>query len=350
MRTSDKWVLAGLLSSFCFTVFGVGQERPRTVKPQNPTAARDPAEDIVRVNTRVVFIDTLVKDKRTGEPVEGLKREDFEVLDNGRARMISYFGSERSDNRPLALLLVLAPLDDGAAKSLQTPEVINSLAAALEKLPSKDEVALMLVSRHGAYAMLTDLTHDGAKVTSALATLPKMDHIKTPPIRSVKVIQDAALSTALRRPGSQVRVVMVTDTVYLIEHADRDEMIRNMISANVAFNALITGTDKYLALLAPVLATAGNDLSENYDVPQYMAKQTGGHYVRARKKKDYGSALERVIGNLTARYSLGFILSDDELGDRQMHRLEVRVRARDSQGKERKLEVSARQGYYMPAK
>jgi hypothetical protein len=139
-------------------------------------------------------------------------------------------------------------------------------------------------------------------------------------------------------------------TVYLIEHADRDEMIRNMISANVTFNALITGTNKYLALLAPVLAATGNDLSENYDVPQYMAKQTGGDYVRARKEKDYGPALEKLIGNLTARYSLGFTLSDDELGDRQMHQLEVRVRARDSQGKERRLEVSARQAYYMPAK
>jgi VWFA-related protein len=347
---SDKWVWTGLLASFGFVVFSAGQERPRTVEPQASTAAQEPADEIVRVNTRVVFIDTLVKDKLTREPVEGLKREDFEVLDNGRARTISYFGSERSNDRPLALLLVIAPLDDGAAKGLQTPDVINSLAAALGKLPSTDEVALMLVSRHGAYALLTDFTHDRAKVTSALATMPKMDHIKTPPIRSVKVIQDAALSTALRRPGSQIRVVMVTDTVYLIEHADRDEMIRNMISANVTFNAIITGSDKYLTLLAPVLAAAGNDLSENYDVPQYIAKQTGGDYVRARNKKDYGSALEKLIGNLTARYSLGFTLRDDELGDRQMHRLEVRARARDSQGRERKLEVSARQGYYMPIK
>lgn len=351
MRTTDKWVLVGLLGFFCFAGFGVGQERPRTIEPPASTAKQDPAEDIVRVNTRVVFIDTLVKDRRTGERVEGLKREDFEVLDNGRPRVISYFGSEGSmDNRPLALLLVLAPLDDGAAKSLKSPEVINSLAAALGKLPPNDEVALMLVSRPGAYAMLTDLTRDRAKITSALATLPKMDNIKTPPIRSVKVTQEAALSTALRRPGSQVRVVMVTDTVYLIEHADRDEMISNLISANVTFNALITGTDRYLTLLAPFLAAAKNDLTENYDVPQYMANQTGGDYLRARKKKDYGPALEKLIGNLASRYTLGFTLSDDELNDGQMHRLEVRVRARDSQGKERKLEVRARQGYYMPTK
>jgi hypothetical protein len=32
-----------------------------------------------------------------------------------------------------------------------------------------------------------------------------------------------------------------------------------------------------------------------------------------------------------------------------MHALEVRARARDAKGKERKLEVKARHGYYMPS-
>ncbi|MCA1594789.1 MAG: VWA domain-containing protein [Acidobacteria bacterium] len=351
MRTKDKrLLLACLLGSFCFAALGVGQERPRTVERQGSTTTQDPAEEVVRVNTRVVFIDTLVKDKRTGEPVEGLTREDFEVLDNGKPRPISYFSREGSgDKRPLALLIVLAPLDDGARKSLQAPEVVNSLAAALAKLPLEDEVALMLVWRHGTGHMLADLTRDRAKVSSTLTGLPKRDNTKTT-VRAPKVIQDAALAIALQRPRSQTRVVLVTDTVFLIQRAERDEMIGNLVSANVTFNALITGTNKYLALLAPALEASNNDLTENYDVPQYMAKETGGDYLRARKKKDYGPALEKLIGNLTARYNLGFTLSESELDDKHMHRLEVRVRARDSQGKERKVEVSARQGYYMPMK
>jgi VWFA-related protein len=352
MRTTDKWVsLAGLLGSLCFGGFGVGQERPRTVKPQASVAAQDPAEEVVRVNTRVVFIDTLVKDKRTGESVEGLKLEDFEVLDNGRPRVISYFGSEGGvDNRPLALLLVVAPFDDGAAKSLQTPGVTNSLAAALGRLPPNDEVALMLVWRHGTYTMLTDLTRDRAKVTSALAALQKRDNIKGT-ARPPKVIQDSALALALQRQRSQTRVVLVTDSVFLISHVEREEMIRNLIKANITFNALITGTDPFFAAFSPLLKPAEDSLGASwYDVPQFWANQTGGDYVRVGKKKDYGPALEKLLGRLASRYSLGFTLSDDELNHGQMHRLDVRVRARDSQGKERKLEVRARQGYYMPTK
>jgi hypothetical protein len=246
------------------------------------------------------------------------------------------------------LLLVIAPLDDGAAKSLQTPEVNNSLAAALAKLPPKDEVALLLVWRHGTYAMLTDLTRDRAKVSSAIAALPKRDSIKAT-ARPPKVIQDSALALASQRPRSQTRVVLVTDSVFLISHGEREEMVRNLIKANITFNALITGTDPFFAAFSPLLKPAEDNLGAHwYDVPQFWANQTGGDYVRAGKKKDYGPALEKLLGGLASRYSLGFTLGEHDLNDGQMHRLEVRVRARDSLGKERKLEVRARQGYYMP--
>jgi hypothetical protein len=144
--------------------------------------------------------------------------------------------------------------------------------------------------------------------------------------------------------------VLVTDSVFLISYAERDEMIKNLIRSNVTFNALITGTDPFFAAFSPILKPAENDLRASYyDVPQYWAKQTGGDYVRVRRKKDYGAALERLIGDLAARYSLGFTIGADEMDDGQMHRLEVRVKGRDSQGKERNIEVRARQGYYMPS-
>jgi hypothetical protein len=50
--------------------------------------------DTIRVNTRVVFMDALVKDKRTGVPISDLKPENFEILDEGNARPISYFTRE----------------------------------------------------------------------------------------------------------------------------------------------------------------------------------------------------------------------------------------------------------------
>ena len=69
--------------------------------------------------------------------------------------------------------------------------------------------------------------------------------------------------------------------------------------------------------------------------------------VRVVRAKDYSAGLSRIIGNLTARYSLGFALAESEVDDGRMHSLEVRVQAKDDKGKKRKLLVSSRQGYYM---
>jgi hypothetical protein len=69
--------------------------------------------------------------------------------------------------------------------------------------------------------------------------------------------------------------------------------------------------------------------------------------VKVKRTKDYAAGLNKIIGNLTARYSLGFTLAEDEKDNGGLHNLEVKVKAPDAKGKMRKLEVSSRRGYYM---
>ena len=84
-----------------------------------------------------------------------------------------------------------------------------------------------------------------------------------------------------------------------------------------------------------------------YGSAKYLAQQSGGEAVKVGRAKDYATGLSKIIGNLTARYSLGFALAENEADDGRMHKLEVRVKAQDEKGKTRKLIVSSRQGYYM---
>src|SRR2546421_9274452 len=70
--------------------------------------AQESKDDLVRVRTRVVFVDTLVQDKQTGAPVADLTRANFEILADGKPRTLSYFSrAAEGHRRPLALLLVL---------------------------------------------------------------------------------------------------------------------------------------------------------------------------------------------------------------------------------------------------
>jgi hypothetical protein len=50
------------------------------------SVAAQEVADTIRVNTRVVFMDALVKDKRTGVPIADLKPENFQIYDDEHLR------------------------------------------------------------------------------------------------------------------------------------------------------------------------------------------------------------------------------------------------------------------------
>src|SRR5216683_5055264 len=100
-----------------------------------PTRAQEPKEDIVKVRTSVVFVDTLVQDKKTGAPVADLTRENFEVLADGKPRTLSYFSrAGEGRRRPLALVLVLDLVARDTGEYLRRAEVLDSVSGALKKL------------------------------------------------------------------------------------------------------------------------------------------------------------------------------------------------------------------------
>src|SRR5215475_13206451 len=58
------------------------------------------AQNTLKVDTNLVVLDVSVKDK-AGSPVTNLKKEDFEILENGRVQTISVFASQRLRSSPL---------------------------------------------------------------------------------------------------------------------------------------------------------------------------------------------------------------------------------------------------------
>src|SRR6185436_13704630 len=82
-------------------------------------------EDTIKIKTRVVFLDALVKDKKTNLPISNLTTENFEVLDDGKARNIAYFTREGQARKPLALVLIIDVRSGGAGRFLQRPEIIK---------------------------------------------------------------------------------------------------------------------------------------------------------------------------------------------------------------------------------
>ena len=372
-------------------------------------------EDTIKIKTRVVFLDALVKDKKTNLPISNLSTDNFQVLDDGKPRNISYFTREGQARKPLALILILDLREDGAGRFLKRTEILKSMEDELAKLPPGDEVAIMAMDMNNEdeeRLWLTEFTNDRAKLAAALARVPAMcvphegqpsetksteaaktdnstgkpdDVVETEKIigrnggtviretrrdGSVNVkrtnkkgdvtielgdvydmaaaVKDASRKAEATRPNSQLSIVWVSDGIAPIFFEDRDATEQILIRNNVIFNSLTVELRTLFKFLLPVGKPIAGWLGMSlYGSAKHLAGRSGGEAVKVGRPKDYGVGLSRIIGNLTARYSLGFALAEDEIDDGRMHSLEVRVKAQDEKGKTRKLQVSSRQGYYM---
>jgi VWFA-related protein len=309
-----------------------------------------------------VFVDTLVKDKKTGVPVADLTRENFEVLADGKPRTLSYFSrAGEGRRRPLALLLVLDLAARDTGEYLRRAEVLESVSRALRKLSPEDEVAVVasLGGPGAPLKTLTDFTRDRTKMTEALATVRDLPAPQPWFFRAeLENIAQLVERAAAERPNSQIIVLPVTSLFAPTPVAQRDKIAARLIRANVFYSPLISGSTmgtmrmrkvpgKYPAPPLPVLDALLRLGGQDIHTPRYLAQQTGGEATRIHQPEDYGAALEKLIASLAARYNLGFTLQESEQDDGRMHKLEVRTKARDSKGKERKLIVSARRGYYL---
>lgn len=375
-----------------------------------PAQAQE-VEETIRIKTRVVFLDALVKDKKTNLPISNLTTENFEVLDDGKPRPISYFTREGEARKPLALVLIMDLRESGAGRFLRRPEIIKAMEDELAKLPAGDEVAIMAMDFNEAEERfwVTEFTNERAKLASALARVQaicekkesfppearqqtatvtptgKPEVLETETIKgkngavvtrttmtdgtvNVKRVNNdgrvtielddvydmtAAVKEAIRkseqlRPNSQTSVVWLSDGIAPIFFEDRDATEQLLIRNNVIFNSLTVELRTLFKFLMPVgKPVAGWFGVSLYGSAKHLAQRSGGEAVKVGKPKDYSAGLARIIGNLTARYSLGFTLAESETDDGRLHSLEVRVNAKDEKGKKRKLLVTSRQGYYM---
>ncbi len=376
-----------------------------------PAQAQE-VEDTIKIKTRVVFLDALVKDKKTNQPVSTLSTENFEVLDDGKPRSISYFTREGQARKPLAMVLILDVRDNGAGRFLKRAEIIKAMESELAKLPPGDEVAIMAmdIGEDERRFWVTEFTNDRAQIASALARVQEICErkdaeglpaeakttsvpgdpddkqvVETETIKgrnggtvtrttlkdgtvNVKrvnkdgnvtielgdiydmaaAVRDAARKAEQLRPHSQPSIVWISDGIAPIFFEDRDATEQILIRNNVIFNSLTVELRTLFKFLLPVgKPIAGWMGLSLYGSAKHLAQRSGGEAVKVNKVKDYSAGLSRIIGNLTARYNLGFTLAENETDDGRMHTLEVRVRAKDEKGNKRKLVVSSRQGYYM---
>ena len=143
-------------------------------------------------------------------------------------------------------------------------------------------------------------------------------------------------------------MVVAADDLSYFPFIARNEVIRNSLETGVTVNLLRRRTF-FLTNWAADIAkkTDFRDMPGTVEVVADITNQTGGEMAHVGSARKYVEAFEKLISDLTARYTLGFTLEENEQNTGRLHKLEIRVKARDERGNERKMLISARSGYYL---
>ena len=303
--------------------------------------------ETIRASVRVVTVDIVVTDRRTGAHVEDLRKEDFEVFDDGRPVEITFFSRSEEREHPFVLVLFVE-VDNSIHPILRNLD--SKLDHALRNLKPEDQVAVFVFDPYNLQ-MVQELTTGRELVLKALDRAADLQgqKEKTKRYKKFEALPNALLAgvndVQSRRPEARTAFVVIGSDFDVVSGKLTDEVTKRLLAAGITVAGLLKSDAQTSAAKLMVRAmTLPSFGSARAEVTGYLSGRTGGETITV-SGEDYGEALERVIGNVTQRYSLGFVPAKERI-DGRFHKITVRVNPAVSRQKHGKLEIRARRGYF----
>ncbi len=313
-------------------------------------AAFAQGELTLKVETRVLDIDVIVRDPRAKAPVPGLAAADFELAIDGKRRPIAYFRREGDERRPLSLFLYVSLAAEGALRHLANPTTLASLERGLERLAPEDEVSVLAAEDWfaGPPRLLVEFSKDRAAVSAALRQAvdraPRAVRPETSRAPTMEQAVRLVLEAAARRPAAHTAILSISDgmnTLDTFENRRRDALTAALAAGGVSFSTvtldMLSGYAAAAAALNPIGMAFGMSVT---GAANHFAKHTGGVALEVSAPAGLGEALTEVLTAYAARYSLGVVLTEAEVRHPGSHKLLVRLAAAAG-----KLEVHARRRF-----
>jgi VWFA-related protein len=294
----------------------------------NSPAQESSTGDVIKINTDLVVLDAQVVDKKTGQAVGDLKREDFELYEDGIKQEISYFSR---DELPLSILLLLDV--SGSVRPIIN-QIGEGALGALQQLKPQDEVAVMAFATFPQ--LIQGFTKDRRLITDKIKEASRTDTIGRGTFINEALYEAATVMSDASNSSSRRVIIVVTDNIAATGNKDAvRRTLRELFESGSVVNGLIVraGVGKVMNIMTLGLIKAVNSYSE----------QTGGEIINA-DKKEVEAKLAETIRHLRMRYSLGFKPTNTK-EDESLRRIKLQLLPATAKRKG-KLVVVTRQGYY----
>jgi VWFA-related protein len=340
---------------------------PASAKPIEAKSA--PASRPRRVNleaanpfANLVVLDVLAVNKKTGEMVKTLAKDDSEIEDRGAKQPITHFSRGEA---PLSVVLLV---DVTGNTMYAMSSLRRSVKQWMGKLNPDDEVALMAFGA-GAVVM-QDFTTDRKLITLKLRNFAedaRKQNLGAYQVRSSAVFQAAEYVEKAANPLSRRVIVVITDDTKSLYEGGKPELVaERVLGSGSSVYALVA--NGYRARKGKITRVIVDSALYSFGNPVSFAINLGGRIVSeaavnaitndrsfGRIVARSGGSASRADGDTTAdklsllldhmrnRYVIGFTPPQHTTGDR-FHKLNLKLTSQ-AQKREGEVAVVSAQGY-----
>lgn len=327
------------------------EERKRLEEEKNAT----PEADIVKIDTNVVNVDAVVINKKTGQIIGGLKKENFIIFENGVKQTISSFSTPES---PITVTLVLeyskwtetfGRAGGGGYFEPGVYEAVRPVAYFLSKFIKPPDDYASVIAFDLRPTPITDFTNDPARIRQTIDILLKnspafrennlYDALKFALIggRGDSVVLENSKSRTSEYSGmvdvksKRRAIILVASGIDTFSKINFGEARKIVQEAGVPIYIISTGNlfcKKYCDQLDPMrvmpgmpdrmsFLTATNQLNT-------FAKESGGVHFEMTFPSEIPSYLNSINSLLRSQYSLAYELDQPHEAGKK-YKLEVKV-------------------------
>lgn len=326
------------------------EEKRRLEEEKN--AIIDP--EIERVEAKVVSIDAVVINKKTGQIIDGLKKENFAVFENGVKQNLSSFSTPES---PITVTLVVeyskwTELFGSAAGGYFEPganEAIKPVAYFLSRFirPPNDYASVIAFDMRPT--PITDFTNDPNRLRSTVDLLFRnrpafrennlFDALKFALVGGVAdsvVLENSEKEKSTYGGMVDVKskrraIILVASGIDTFSKTNYDQVRRVIQEAGVPIYIISTGNlfyKKYEHLLGPTDSLTGMPgrltFLQATNTMNTFAKESGGVHYQMTFEGEVPGYINSINSLLRSQYSLAYDL-DDKHEPGKKYKVEVKV-------------------------
>jgi Ca-activated chloride channel family protein len=300
----------------CWTILLIGFLRPvgPFLAQNKPGQRKEDYKLTVSVNLVGVLATVKTED---GALVANLKRDDFQIFENGSVQTIAFFGKEAE--QPLRLCL-LFDSSSSIVTELKTQQeaAIDFLRSILRPI---DQVSIFQVSED-----VSELMRFGSRLDKLMAAIRSIKPKGGTSLYDAVFLASESLS---RAQGRKVILIISdgTDTTSQVQLKDCLKMAQNS-------EAVV-----YALVVRPIKSEPGHNLGGEHAM-DYLAEKTGGRAFKVASPEALFSSYEGISEELRTQYHLGYYPTQrGEKGEFRQIRIQVTNPL---------YHVRAREGYYTP--